>query len=221
MDVAGFLFNVVKEDIICKKISAARRRWNVRSKVLSDDLEEDEDLHNKLKCDQDTSGEQIAADNVKISTLETIGESASVAQLTADIGMLEKDLFAKSEISEFSNVTAICEKQLAEYREANKTTTEDIESSMLFTIQSVVLIVPRNTRHILRDFSREKCAQPYDEIVVIFRTVPRNQRVFPAVCQSEWWSTGYNETVSCGDEQRYRGHRSDRVGAQEDVWWIG
>ena len=74
VDVAGFLFNVVKEDIICKKISAARRRWNVRSKVLSDELDEDEDLHNKLKCDQDTSGEQIAADNVKISTLETIGE---------------------------------------------------------------------------------------------------------------------------------------------------
>ena len=40
-------------------------------KVLSDELEEDEDLHNKLKCDQDTSDEQIAADNVKISTLET------------------------------------------------------------------------------------------------------------------------------------------------------
>ena len=55
VDVAGFLFNVVKEDIICKKISAARGRWSVRSKVLSDDLEEDEDLHNKLKCDQITS----------------------------------------------------------------------------------------------------------------------------------------------------------------------
>ena len=35
-------------------------------KVLSDDLEEDEDLHNKLKSsDQITSDEQIAADNVK------------------------------------------------------------------------------------------------------------------------------------------------------------
>ena len=28
VDVAGFLFNVVKEDIICKKIRAARRRWS-------------------------------------------------------------------------------------------------------------------------------------------------------------------------------------------------
>ena len=85
VDVAGFLFNVVKEDINFKKISAIVQRWNVRSKVLSDDLEEDEDLHNKLKCDQDTSDEQIATDNVKISTLETSisGESASVAQLTA------------------------------------------------------------------------------------------------------------------------------------------
>ena len=44
------------------------RRWNVISKFLSDEVEEDEDLHNKLKCDQDTSDEQIAADNVKIST---------------------------------------------------------------------------------------------------------------------------------------------------------
>ena len=88
VDVAGFLFNVVKEDInFKKKISAARQRWNVRSKVLSDELDEDEDLHNKLKCDQDTSDEQIATDNVKISTLETSisGESASVAQLTAEV----------------------------------------------------------------------------------------------------------------------------------------
>ena len=54
VDVAGFLFNVVKEDIICKKI--VRRTTTLecaRSKVLSDDLEEDEDLHNKLKCDPD------------------------------------------------------------------------------------------------------------------------------------------------------------------------
>ena len=29
VDVAGFLFNVVKEDITCKKISAARRRGSV------------------------------------------------------------------------------------------------------------------------------------------------------------------------------------------------
>ena len=67
-------------------------------------MDEDEDLHNKLKRDQITSDEQIATDNVKISTLETSisGESASVAQLTAEIGMLEKDLLEKSEISEFS-----------------------------------------------------------------------------------------------------------------------
>ena len=50
VDVAGFLFNVVKK---VKEISAIVRRWSVRSKVLSDDLEEDEDLHNKLRCDQD------------------------------------------------------------------------------------------------------------------------------------------------------------------------
>ena len=91
------------------------------------------------------------------------GESASVAQLTAEIGMLEKDLLAKSGISEFTNVTAICEKQLAECREANKTTTEDIESSMLSQLKA-----------------------SSDECVVIVLIVPRNQRVFPAVCQSEW-----------------------------------
>ena len=56
-----------------------------------------------LKCDQITSDEQIAADNAKISTLETSisGESARVAEFIAEIGMLEKDLLAKSEISEF------------------------------------------------------------------------------------------------------------------------
>ena len=48
-------------------------------------------------------------------------------------------------------MTAICEKQLAEYREANKTTTEDIENSMLFTIQKlIVLIVPREPASISR-----------------------------------------------------------------------
>ena len=81
---------------------------------MSDELEEDEDLHNKLKCDQDTSDEQIAADNAKISTLETSisGESASVAQITEETDTLEKDLLAESEISEFADTTAICEKQL-------------------------------------------------------------------------------------------------------------
>ena len=34
----------------------------------------------------------------------------------------------------------------------------DIENSMLFTIQSVVLIVPKNTGHILRDLSPEEPA---------------------------------------------------------------
>ena len=110
VDVAGFLFNVVKEDINFKKISAIMQRWNVRSKVLSDDLEEDEDLHNKLKCDQITSDEQIAADNVKISTLETSisGESARVAQLIEEIGTLEKDIAASK--SEFS----LCDRDLRE-----------------------------------------------------------------------------------------------------------
>ena len=74
-------------------------------------MEEDEDLHNKLKCDQITSDEQIAADNVKISTLETSisGESARVAQLlTEEIGTLEKDIAASK--SEFSR----CDRDLRE-----------------------------------------------------------------------------------------------------------
>ena len=116
-------------------------------------MEEDEDLHNKLKCDQITSDEQIAADNVKISTLETSisGESASVAQITEEIDMLEKDLLAKSEISDFSDATGICEKQLVEYRRGR-------------------------TNQCLRILSTTQSVVP---------TVPRNQRVFPAVCQSE------------------------------------
>ena len=128
-------------------------------------MEEDEDLHNKLKCDQDTSDEQIAADNVKISTLETSisGESASVAQITEEIDTLEKDLLAESEISEFADTTAICEKQLVEYREDNKSMSSDIENSMLSQLKA-----------------------SSDECVVIVPTVPRNQRVFPAVRQSEW-----------------------------------
>ena len=87
VDVAGFFFNVVKEDV-----QSNQRNQNLTTapecdfKVLSDELEEDEDLHNKLKCDQDTSDEQIAADNVKVSTLETSisGQSASVAQITEE-----------------------------------------------------------------------------------------------------------------------------------------
>ena len=142
------------------------RRWNVISKFLSDEVEEDEDLHNKLKCDQDTSDEQIAADNVKISTLGNIcisGENASVAQITEEIDTLEKDLLAKSEISEFADATAICEKQMVDSREDNKSVSSDIENSMLSQLKA-----------------------SSDECVVIVPTVPRNQRVFPAVCQSEW-----------------------------------
>ena len=60
----------------------------------------------------------------------------------------------------------------------------DIENSMLFATQSVVPIVPRNIREVHEDvvhedFSRAKSSEPSDECVVIFRTVPRNQRVFP------------------------------------------
>ena len=86
------------------------QRWNVRSKVLSDDLEEDEELHNKLKCDQITSDEQIAAHNAKISTLETniSWESARVAQLTEEIDTLEKDIATGK--SEFSR----CDRDLRE-----------------------------------------------------------------------------------------------------------
>ena len=69
-------------------------------------MEEDEDLHNNLKCVQMTSDEKIAADNAKISTLETSisGESARVAQLTEDIDMLEKDIAASK--SKLSDATA-------------------------------------------------------------------------------------------------------------------
>ena len=203
------------------EISAIVRRWNVRSKVLSDDLEEDEDLHNKLKCDQITSDEQIAADNVKISTLETSisGESAMVAQLTEEIDTLEKDIAAnKSDISR-------CDRDLREtvggMLRDQKSMSSDIENSMLFATQSVVPIVPMNTREVLEDvvhdnFSRAKSEQR-DEYFVIFRTVPRNKRVFPSVCQSERRSAECLEAVSCGDEHQHCGCRSDRVGAQKDV----
>ena len=60
---------------------------------MNDELEEDEDLHNKMKYDLMISDEQITADNAKISTLETniSAKSASVAQLTDEIDMLEND----------------------------------------------------------------------------------------------------------------------------------
>ena len=62
-------------------------------KGVNDELEEDEDLHNKMKYDHMISDEQITADNAKISTLETniSAKSASVAQLTDEIDMLEND----------------------------------------------------------------------------------------------------------------------------------
>ena len=60
---------------------------------MNDELEEDEDLHNKMVYDHMISDEQITADNAKISTLETniSAESARVAQLTDEIDMLEND----------------------------------------------------------------------------------------------------------------------------------
>ena len=60
---------------------------------MNDELEEDEDLHNKMKYDHMISDEQITADNAKISTLETniSANSARVAQLTDEIDMLEND----------------------------------------------------------------------------------------------------------------------------------
>ena len=62
-------------------------------KGVNDELEEDEDLHNKMKYDLMISDEQITADNAKISTLETniSAKSASVAQLTDESDMLEND----------------------------------------------------------------------------------------------------------------------------------
>ena len=69
---------------------------------------------------------------------------------------------------------AIGGKQLVEHRKANKTITEDMENSVLSQLKASFSIVPRNTKHAHVDFSRAKCAQPHDEGVVIFRTVPRN-----------------------------------------------
>ena len=88
---------------------------------LSDELEEDEYLHNNLKSsDQtNTSDEQIVADNAKISTLETSisEESARVSQLTEEIGTLEKDITTSK--YKLSDATANHggEQQLAECRE--------------------------------------------------------------------------------------------------------
>ena len=114
---------------------------------MNDELEEDEDLHNKLKYDHKISDEQITANNAKISP-----EIARVAQLTDESDMLEEDIAASK--SKLSDATTTREKQLTEYREANKAKTEDIESSSeasaelcATTTQIDVLIAPRNTRH--------------------------------------------------------------------------
>ena len=59
-------------------------------KGANDELEEDEDLHNKLKYDHKISDEQITANNAKISP-----ESARVAQLRDESDMLEEDIAAR------------------------------------------------------------------------------------------------------------------------------
>ena len=145
-------------------------------------MEEDEDLHNKLKCDQITSDEQIAADNVKISTPETsiFGESARVAQVTEEIDTLEKDIAASK--SEFS----LCDRDLREtvggiLRGPQINVLGYCESDAI-TTQSVVPIVPEKSMKMssIKTSQEQKCSEPSDECVVIFRTVPRNQRECPA-----------------------------------------
>ena len=82
-------------------------------------MEEDEDLHNNLKCDQVISDEQTTVDNAKISTLETSipEENAKVSfVITEEIDTLEKDLLAESEISRCSDLAAnSSEKHLTKY----------------------------------------------------------------------------------------------------------
>ena len=114
-------------------------------------------------------------DNAKISTLETIipeVNSKVICVITEEIDTLEKDLIAKSEISKISEATAICsEKQLAEYRDINKA----VFLSFLGTPETWEI----------HESQEQKCTQLRDEGVIIFRTVPRNKQVCPAVCQSE------------------------------------
>ena len=178
-----FFFKAEKEDIMCKAISAIDSLYNrtmaleCEFKGLSGELEEDEDLHNKLKCwcakSDRTSDEQIAADNAKISTLETSisEENARVAQLTEESATLEKDIAASK--SELSDATAIREKQLAEYREANKATTEDIES-----LKAAILVLQKHHPNSASSWSSQEqnVLNRAMKGVVIFRTVPRNQR---------------------------------------------
>ena len=106
---------------------------------MNDQLEEDEDLHNKMKYDHMISDEQITADNAKISTLETniSAKSARVAQLTDEIDLWRRT----ASKSKSSDATVTGEKQLAS--RANKA-----QQRTLTTTQSDVLIAPRNTRHI-------------------------------------------------------------------------
>ena len=112
------------------------------------------------------------------------GESAMVAQLTEEIDTLEKDIAAGK--SEFSRCDRDLRETVGGILRGHKSMSSDIENlAMLFATQSVVPIVPRNTREVHedvvhKDFSRAKCSEPRDECVVIFRTVPRNQRVFPS-----------------------------------------
>ena len=77
---------------------------------MNDELEEDEDLHNKLKNDHKISDEQIIANSAKISP-----ESARVAQLTQEIDMLEED-------------SAESKSNKSKLFDTKKATTEDIES---------------------------------------------------------------------------------------------
>ena len=120
-----FFFKTVKQDMMCKAISAIDSVYNrtmaleltLELKGLSDELEEDEDLHNKLKCDQVTSYEQITADNAKFSTQETSisGENARAARLTEEITTLEKDIAAsKSAFASQSGEALDVLKQLLE-----------------------------------------------------------------------------------------------------------
>ena len=59
-------------------------------KGVNDELDEHEDLHNKLKYHQMISDEQITSDNVKISKLK----GARVAQLTEKNDVLKKNISA-------------------------------------------------------------------------------------------------------------------------------
>ena len=122
-----------------------------------------------------------SVDNAKISTLETIipeENSKVICVITEELDTLEKDLIAKSEISKISEATAICsEKQLAEYRDTNKA----MLSSFLGTPETWE--TPDTWK--IHDSQEQKCAQLREESVIIFRTVPRNKQVCPAVCQSE------------------------------------